>query len=75
LCPDTGPRAEVMFILVLEFLALVIICYVFFVYATRKRVAENKGKLAPAKVIGVIILVLFAFILFASWYVRLGLNS
>lgn len=64
-----------MFILVIEFLALVIICYVFFVYATRKRVDENKGKISPGKVIAVIVLVLLAFIVFASWYVRLGLTS
>jgi hypothetical protein len=64
-----------MFILVIEFLALVVICYVFFVYATRKRVDENKGRLIPYKIIWVIIFILISFILFASWYVELGLST
>jgi len=64
-----------MFILVIEFLALVVICYVFLVYATRKQVAENKGRLIPYKVIWVIIFILISFVLFASWYVELGLST
>jgi len=64
-----------MFILVIEFFALVVICYVFFVYATRKRVSENNRKLIPSKVIWVIIFTLLSFVLFASWYVRLGLSE
>ena len=51
-----------MFILAIEFLALVVICYVFFVYATRKRVDENKGRLIPYKIIWVIIFILISFI-------------
>jgi hypothetical protein len=64
-----------MFILVIEFIALVAICYVFFVYATRKRVAENKGRLISGKLIWAIIFILLSFVLFASWYVELGLAS
>lgn len=64
-----------MIILGLEFLALIVICYVFFVYATRNKVSESKGKLIPSKVVAVIIFTILAMILFASWYVRLGLAS
>jgi hypothetical protein len=64
-----------MIILGLEFLALIVICYVFLVYVTRNRVSAGKGKLIPIRVAGVIIFLFLAFIIFASWYVRLGLTS
>jgi hypothetical protein len=64
-----------MIILGLEFLALIVICYVYLVYATRDRVFEGKRKPIPIRVAGLAILALFAMILFASWYVRLGLAS
>jgi len=64
-----------MVILGLEFLALIIICYVYFIYATRGQVSENKGKLISSRFVVVAILTLLAMILFASWYVRLGLAS
>jgi hypothetical protein len=64
-----------MIILGIEFLALIVICYVFFVYVTRDQVSERKGKPIPSRVVGMAILTLFAMILFASWYVRLGLAS
>ena len=64
-----------MIILGLEFLALIVICYVYLVYATRDRVSEGKRKLIPIKVAGLAILALLTMILFASWYVRLGLAS
>jgi hypothetical protein len=64
-----------MIILGLEFLALIVICYVFFVYATRNRVSESNGKRIPGRVVGVVIFILLAMLLFASWYVRLGLAS
>ncbi len=64
-----------MIILGIQFLALVVICYVFLVYATRNQVAEGKGKLIPKRIAGVFILVLVALVVFASWYVRLGLAS
>ena len=64
-----------MIILGLEFLALIVICYVYLVYATRDRVSEGKRKLIPIRVAGLVILALLAMILFASWYVRLGLAS
>ena len=64
-----------MVILGLEFLALIVICYVYFIYATRGQVSENKGKLISSRFVVVAILTLLAMILFASWYVRLGLAS
>ena len=64
-----------MVILGLEFLALIIICYVYFIYATRGQVSENKGKLISSRFVVVAILTFLAMILFASWYVRLGLAS
>ena len=64
-----------MIILGLEFLALIVICYVFFIYATRNPVSNSKRKLAKSWVVGVVILTLLAFVMFASWYVRLGLAS
>jgi len=64
-----------MIILGLEFLALIVICYVFLVYATRNQVSERKGKLTPSRAVGLAILTLIAMLLFASWYVRLGLAS
>jgi hypothetical protein len=62
-----------MIILGLEFLALIVICYVFLVYAMRDQVSERK--LTPSKIAGVAILAVLTMILFASWYVRLGLAS
>jgi hypothetical protein len=62
-----------MIILGIEFLALIVICYVFFVYATRGQVSEGNGKPIPIKLVGMAIFMLLAMILFASWYVRLGL--
>ena len=62
-----------MIILGLEFLALIVICYVFLVYAMRDQV--SKRKLTPSKIAGVAILAVLTMILFASWYVRLGLAS
>jgi hypothetical protein len=64
-----------MVILGIQFLALVVICYVFLVYATRDQVEESKAKLTPKKVAVVAIFIIFSIILFASWYVRLGLAS
>ena len=64
-----------MTILVIEFFALIVICYVFFVYATKNRVSKKNGKAFPLKTAGVAILILITFIWFASWYVRLGLAS
>ena len=64
-----------MIILGLEFLALIVICYVFFIYATRNPVSNIKRKLTWRKAAGAAILALLVFILFASWYVRLGLAS
>ncbi len=64
-----------MVILGLEFLALIVICYVYFIYATRGQVSENKDKRISSRFMVVAILTLLAMILFASWYVRLGLAS
>ncbi len=64
-----------MVILGLEFLALIVICYVFLVYATRDQVPESKAKLTPKRILAVAIITILAMILFASWYVRLGLGS
>ena len=64
-----------MFILGLEFFALIVICYVFFVYATRNEVSGRKEKLTPNKALGVTIFMLIAMLLFATWYVQLGLSS
>ncbi len=62
-----------MIILGLEFVALIVICYVYFVYATRGQVSGSKGKPISIRVVGMAVLMLLAMILFASWYVRLGL--
>ena len=64
-----------MGILGLEFLALIVICYVYFVYATRGQVSENKDKRISSEFVVVAILMLLAMILFASWYVSPGLAS
>ncbi len=56
-----------MIILGIEFLALIVICYVFFVYATKGQVSESKRKSIPIRVVGVAIFMLLAMILFASW--------
>ncbi len=64
-----------MVILGLEFLALIVICYVYFVYATRGQVSENEEKRISSRLVVVAILTLLTMILFASWYVRLGLAS
>jgi hypothetical protein len=64
-----------MVILGLEFLALIVICYVFLVYATRNQVSGSKAKLTPKRIVAVAIFMILTMILFASWYVRLGLAS
>ncbi len=64
-----------MVILGLEFLALIVICYVYYVYATRGKVSENKDKRMSIRYVLVAIWTLFAMIFFASWYVSLGLAS
>ncbi len=64
-----------MVILGLEFLALIVICYLFLVYVTRDRVPADREKRIPNRVFWGIILVLLAMILLASWYIRLGLAS
>jgi len=64
-----------MFILGIEFLALIVICYVFFIYATRDHLSESKGRSISSWVVGAAILILLAMILLASWYVQLGLSN
>ena len=62
-----------MFILIIQFTALVIICYIYFISATTNRISEDNRRLVPRNVLFVIIITVFIFILFAVWYVRLGL--
>jgi len=62
-----------MIILGLEFLALIVICYVYYVYATRGPVSEDKDKQNSSRFILVAILLFLAMFMFASWYVSLGL--
>ena len=64
-----------MFILVIEFVALVVICYVFLVYATRKKVALNNGKRGTGKLILAMLFLLLSFFVFAAWFIELGLTS
>ncbi|MBS94981.1 MAG: hypothetical protein CL799_11115 [Chromatiales bacterium] len=64
-----------MVILGLEFLALIVICFIYYAYATRGQVSGNKDKRISIGFILVVILALFSMIIFASWYVRLGLAS
>lgn len=73
--PLSELKLGLMLILGIQFLALIVICYVFLVYATRDRLPEKKGKRIPGKFVGMAVLIFLAFILFASWYVRLGLAS
>jgi hypothetical protein len=62
-----------MIILGIEFLGLIVICYIFLAYAMNNHVSGGKGKLAPSVAIGAAILMIIAILMFASWYVRLGL--
>ncbi|MCP4000877.1 MAG: hypothetical protein GY727_08195 [Gammaproteobacteria bacterium] len=62
-----------MIILGIEFLGLIVICYIFLAYAMNNHVAGGKGKLTPAVAIGVTVLMVLAMLMFASWYIRLGL--
>ncbi|MBT76674.1 MAG: hypothetical protein CL798_00620 [Chromatiales bacterium] len=64
-----------MFILVIEFLALIVICYVFFVFATKERNAGKDAKSIPNWAVAVMIMIPLALILFISWYIQLGLAS
>jgi len=61
-------------ILGIQFLGLIVICYIFFVYATRDEVAGTMGKLAPAKALGVIIFLMASMLFFGVWYMRLGIT-
>jgi hypothetical protein len=62
-----------MVILGLEFFALIVICYVYYVYATRDQISGGKDKKHSGRFRTVIFLIFFAMFLFASWYVSLGL--
>ena len=64
-----------MIILGIEFLGLVVICYIFLVYAMSKNVSGGKRKLTPAKAVALVALLIIAFLMFASWYINLGLSS
>jgi len=64
-----------MIILVIEFLAIIVICYLFLVFVTSNRVSESERRPIPNWVFGVIILMFIAMILFVSWYGRLTLGS
>jgi hypothetical protein len=63
-----------MIILGIQFLGLIVICYIFFDYATRDEVAGTMGKLSPAKAVGVIIFLVASMIFFGVWYMRLGIT-
>ena len=62
-----------MFILIIQFLALVVILYIYYISATTNRISEDNRKLLPSNVLLVITAILIAFGLFAIWFVRLGL--
>ena len=62
-----------MIILGIEFLGLIVICYIFLVYVMNNHISGGKGKLTPSVALGVVILMVIAMLMFASWYVRLGL--
>jgi len=62
-----------MIILGLEFIALIVICYMFLVYVTRDRVSEKKQ--IPGWAVWAVILILVVMMLLVSWYIRLGLAS
>ena len=64
-----------MIILAIEFLAIIVICYLFLVFVTSNRVSEGERKPIPVWVVGVGILMIIAMILFVSWYGRLTLGS
>ncbi|MAF84278.1 MAG: hypothetical protein QGG54_02930 [Gammaproteobacteria bacterium] len=64
-----------MIILGIEFLALIVICYVFLVFATKERNTGKEAKPIPNWAVAVIIMIPLALILFMSWYIRLGLAS
>jgi len=62
-----------MVILGIEFFALIVICYLFFVFVTRDHMTKNKEKRIPAWVVGTMIIIPIGMIMLASWYVNLGL--
>jgi cell division protein FtsW (lipid II flippase) len=62
-----------MVILGIEFFALIVICYLFFVFVTRDHMTANKAKRIPGWVVGAMIMIPIAMIMLASWYVNLGL--
>ncbi len=62
-----------MIVLGIEFFALIVICYLFFVFVTRDHMTANKAKHIPARVVGAMIIIFIAMIMLASWYINLGL--
>jgi hypothetical protein len=62
-----------MIIFGIEFLGLIVICYIFLVYAMNNHVSGGKGKVTPSVAIGLMILMIIVMLIFASWYIRLGL--
>ncbi len=64
-----------MFILGIEFLALIIICYIYYVCATQNQVSGNKKKKISKGFVLIAILMFSVMVMFASWYIELGLAS
>jgi hypothetical protein len=62
-----------MIIFGIEFLGLIVICYIFLVYVMNNHVSGGKGKVTPSVAIGLMILMIIVMLIFASWYIRLGL--
>lgn len=62
-----------MIIFGIEFLGLIVICYIFLVYMMNNHVSGGKSKVTPSVAIGLMILMIIVMLIFASWYIRLGL--
>jgi hypothetical protein len=64
-----------MVILGLEFLALIVICHIYTFMRPEVRVSESKTKRSSGMFVMVAILLVLVMLMFASWYVSLGLAS
>jgi len=62
-----------MIILGIEFLAIIVICYLFLVCATRDRISGGKKKPIPIWAMAMVVMIPIVMILFISWYARIEL--
>ncbi len=60
-----------MIILGIEFFALIAICYLFLVYASRDKLGKGEKKPVSNWIIGTLVMIPVVMLMFISWYMRI----